>query len=321
MPGNLKENLIMTIKITSERFSSAILALFLFCFTQRTLAQSYVDVIKLNYNNTSQNSFENSNAKTRVEEFDLETTLPIVLNARTNFLTGFIYEHIQTKLFEDGAIEKFSSFSLKIGINKTHSAKWSGTYVLIPRIASDFNQISKKDFQLGGYGLLKYTRNENVSYKLGLYANSELSGPWFVPLFGLYYLSPGKKLEVNLTVPILADVNYALHSKIAIGFNYSGQIRSYHLTKISSTEKNGYVTRATNDVSGYFKFSVSKSIIVQTKVGRSVGRYYRVYEENDKVTVGFPLLNIGDNRTQLNTDFEDGWTYQAMLIYRFKRDS
>jgi hypothetical protein len=310
----------MATKITSERLYPAVLVLILLCSTQRTLAQNYVDVIKLNYNNTSQNSFENSNTTTRVGELDLETTLPIVVNANTNFLTGFIYEHIQTKLFEDGVVEKFSSFSLKIGVNKTHSAKWSGTYVLIPRIASDFNQISKKDFQLGGYALLKYTRNENMSYKLGLYANSELSGPWFVPLFGLYYLSPNKKLEVNLTVPILADVNYALYSKIAIGFNYSGQIRSYHLTKVSSTEKNGYVTRATNEVAGYLKFSLSKNIILQTKFGRSIGRYYRVYEESDKIKVGFPLVNVGDDRTQLNTDFEDGWTYQAMLIYRFKRN-
>src|SRR6187431_1753633 len=160
----------MTIKTTSERFSSAALVFFLLCLTQRTLAQSYVDIIKLNYNNTSQNSFENSNAKTRVEEFDLETTLPIVVNVSTNFLTGFTYEHIQTKLFEDGIAEKFSSFSLKIGLNKNHSPKWSGTYVLIPRMASDFNQVTKKDFQLGGYALLKYTKNENMSYKLGLYA-------------------------------------------------------------------------------------------------------------------------------------------------------
>ena len=159
-----------------------------------------------------------------------------------------------------------------------------------------------------------------MSYKLGLYANSELSGPWFVPLLGLYYLSPNKKLEVNLTIPILADVNYALHPKIAVGFNYSGQVRSYHLSKIQTTEKSGYVTRTTNEVAGYLKFTLTKSMIIQTKAGHSVGRFYRVYDENDKVKVGFPLVNVGDDRTQLNTDFADGWTYQAMLIYRFRRD-
>lgn len=310
----------MTTKITLKKFSTLVLVLCLLSSTQRIWAQNYVDVIKLNYNNTSQNSFENSNVKTRVEEFNLETTLPIVINANTNFLTGFVFEHIQTKLFEDGAREKFASFSLKIGVNKTHSAKWSGTYVIIPRFASDFNQFSKKDFQLGGYGLLKYNKNENMSYKIGLYANSELSGPWFVPLVGFYYLSVNKKLEANLTVPILADVNYAVHSKIAIGFNYSGQVRSYHLTKISSTENSGYVSRSTNELSAYLKFTLQKTVIAQIKIGHSVGRYYRVYDENDKIKIGFPLVNIGDNRTQLNSDFKDGWTCQAMLIYRFRRN-
>jgi hypothetical protein len=310
----------MTLKIKSGRLSFWALVLLLLFFAQRLKAQNYVDIIKLNYNNTSQNTFENSNVTTRVEELDLETTLPITINTSTNFLTGFIYEHIQTKLFEDGDKETFSSLSLKIGFNKIYSDKWSGTYVLIPRVASDFNQITKKNFQLGGFVLLKYAKNENMSYKAGLYANTELSGPWFVPLLGLYYISSNKKWEFNLTIPILADINYAIHSKVAIGFNYSGQVRSYHLTKIPSTEKSGYVSRSTNEVSGYLKFSLTKSIIIQTKVGRSVGRFYRVYDENDKITLGFPLINIGDNRTQLNTDFKDGWTYQAMLIYRFRRN-
>ncbi len=296
------------------------LALLTMLFAQTLLAQNYVDVIKLNYNNTSRNNFENSSKSTRVEEFDLETTLPIAINSKTNFLTGFIYERIQTKLFEEGSEETFSSISLKIGFNKTHSAKWTGTYVFVPKIASDFNRITKKDFQLGGFVLLKYNKNENMNYKVGLYANSELFGPWFVPPLGLYYISPNKRFEANVTMPILADVNYAIHPRVSIGLNYSGQVRSYHLTKIPSTEKSGYVARSTNEVSGYLKFDLSKGVILHTKVGRSIGRYYRVYDEDDKIKVGFPLLYIGDNREQLNTDFKDGWIYQVMLVYRFRRN-
>ncbi len=284
------------------------------------LAQDYVDLVKLNYNNTSQNNFENSNAKTRVEELDLEVTLPIVLNNSTNLLTGLIYERIQTKLFEDESEETFSSISLKIGLNKTHSAKWSGTYMLLPKLASDFNHISNKDFQLGAVALLKYKKNENMLYKVGLYANSELFGPWFVPLLGLYYLSPNKKFEANLTLPISADINYAVHKNVAMGMNFYGQIRSYHLTKLSTTGNDGYVARSTNELFGYLKFNLTKSLNIQTKVGHSIGRYYRVYDEDDKISFGIPLHYFGDNRQQLNTDFKDGWVFQLMLVQRLYKN-
>ncbi len=292
-------------------------ALPLLLLTQTLLAQKYVDIVKLNYNNTSRNNFENSSKSTRVEELDLETTLPIAINSKTNFITGFIYERIRTKLFEDGDLETFSSISLKIGFNKVHSAKWSGTYVFVPKIASDFHHITKKDFQLGGFVLLKYSKNESLNYKVGLYANGELFGPWFVPLLGLYYISPNKKFEANVTMPIMADVNYSILKRVAIGMNFFGQVRTYYLTKITSDGSNGYVHRSTTELFGYLKFNLSKSVTIQTKAGYSIGRFYRVYDENDKISFGLPLSYFGDDRKQLNTDFQDGWVYQTMLIYRF----
>jgi hypothetical protein len=282
--------------------------------------QEYVDVVKLNYNNTTQNTFVYSEVASQIMELDLETTVPIVLNSRTNFITGFIFERIETQLFEDGATENFGSFNLKIGMNRVHSEKWSGTYVLVPKIASDFEQISTNDFQLGGFALLKYRKNSSTSYKIGLYTNSELFGPWVVPLFGIYYLSPSKRFEANVTAPVSADFNYALHSKFAVGFNYAGMVRTYHLTNVTSTGDDGYVERATNEVAGYLKFNLTQRLGLITRFGHSLGRHYRVYDEDDKITIGFPLTYIGDDREQLNTDIKDGWVYQFLLIYRFHKE-
>ncbi|HOX81571.1 MAG TPA: DUF6268 family outer membrane beta-barrel protein [Chryseolinea sp.] len=296
------------------------IVILLLLITQLLIAQDYVDVLKFTYTNTSENNFEKSSISTRVQEIYLETTLPLELNTTTNFVTGFICEKIQTKLFKDGENETFSSISLKIGLNKIHSEKWSGTYVLLPKIASDFRQITRKDFQCGGFALLKYKKNEQMSYKVGLYANSELFGPWFVPLLGLYYISSDKKFEANVTLPIMTDANYVFHKNIAIGASFFGQVRTYHLTKITIDGNNGYVHRSTNELSAYLKFTLTKSLVIQSKVGRSIGRYYRVYNENDRISFGLPLLYVGDNREQLNRDFDDGWVYQMMLLYRIHRN-
>ena len=53
----------------------------------------------------------------------------------------------------------------------------------------------------------------------------------------------------------------------------------------------------------------------QLGFGRSIGRSYRIY--NEKVSLGLPLFNFGDSRTQLNADFSDSWFFKATVFYRF----
>ena len=77
------------------------------------------------------------------------------------------------------------------------------------------------------------------------------------------------------------------------------------------------MVKAANELFGYLKLNLSKSLSIQTKIGYSIGRSYRVYKETDKITVGSILIKIGDDRQQLNTDFADGFIYQASLLYRF----
>lgn len=294
-----------------------ILLVFLSLLTQKLAAQNYVDIAKLFYNTSAMNEFDNSTSATRVAEVGLDITAPIVLNPTRSFLTGLIYEDIRTKTFEGLDEDKFSSIMLKIGFNLIHSDKWSGTYLLLPKIASDFQQLGSKDFQLGAIAILKYNKRENLKYRVGVYANSELFGFWAVPIVGLYYLSPSKKFEANMTLPLTADLNYALHPMVSIGTNFFGQVRTYHLTNIGDTGQPGYIARSTNEQYVYLKFNLSRSLILQTKVGHSVGRSYRVYNENDKVSFGLPLAYFGDERVQRNTDFSDGLVYQVMVIYRF----
>jgi hypothetical protein len=286
------------------------------CLWFNTQAQDYVDLVKLNFNTTSPSRFKNSTVTTRIREIDAEATLPLRINATTNFITGFIYENINCRLTTVDTDETFGSAALKLGINKIHSEKWSGTYMLLPKLASDFNGFTKKDFQFGAVALMKYVKNDRLSYKVGVYYNAELFGPWVVPLVGLYYKSANKKIEANLTLPLLADVNYTVNGKLAVGFNFSGQVRTYHLSAIANGN-DGYVARSVNELFAYLKLPVTKNVILQFRGGRSMARHYRAYDIHDKVALGVPLAYFGDSRQQLNSDLKDGWVYQAILLYRF----
>jgi len=279
--------------------------------------QKYVDIARFWYGNSSLNKFDNSDSTTRLKELGLDLTIPFVINSSDALLTGLFYERIETRLFEKDPETTVSVIGVRAGLSKKHSDKWSGTYLLIPKLASDFDHIGSKDFQLGFIALMKYAKSLNKNYKVGIYYNSELFGPFIVPLFGLYYLSKNEKFETNLTLPFLADLNYKLHSRLNVGLNFNGQVRSYHLTEVSATNQPGYLVKATNELFSYLKFNLTESLSIQTRLGYSVGRSYRVYDENDKISFGTLLIKVGDDRQQLNTDFADGFIYQATLVYRF----
>lgn len=279
-------------------------------------SQNYVEILKIHANTTALNSFDSGSAKTRVNEMCADLTLPVKLNEKTAILSGFAYETFQVKLFPENKNADFGSATLKLGINRQLNNKLSCTFMFLSKYASDFSSCESRDFQFGGLGILKYTKRENFNLKAGLYYNSELFGPFFVPMLGFYYLSTNKKLEANVMLPLQADVNYRIYPAISIGTNFNGQIRSYHLNNAVTGHGNTYVQRSTNEIYVYVKFGITKNISLLAKAGQSFGRSYRVYDEDEKVKMALPATFIGVKRKPLNTDFTDGHIFQLTLLYR-----
>ncbi|HRG00659.1 MAG TPA: DUF6268 family outer membrane beta-barrel protein [Bacteroidia bacterium] len=279
-------------------------------------SQNYVDVLKVSASTSPNNTFDSSSTKTKLNELMVDLTVPVKINEGFSVLTGVIYEDIQTKLFADGIVKNFGSTSVKLGFNKQLTEKWSTTVVALPKIASDYNSFNSRDFQMGGIALFKYKKRDNLNFKTGLYYNSELFGPFFVPMLGMYYQSPNKKFEANIMLPLHADINYQVLKFMNVGVNFNGQIRSYHLNNVTDANPNTYVAKSTNELFAYLKFNITKNISLQTKVGQSFARSFKVYDTNDQVNFGLPLTFVGNKRDQLNSNFSNGLIFQATLVYR-----
>jgi len=282
------------------------------CLSFFIKAQNYVDLARFHYAATPNNDFDSILGKSNIIEYGADITLPIQLNDSNAILTGLYVEQIKTRLHPQSDYEAFSTINLKVGYNRKHSEKWSGTYLLLPKISSNFEEFSSKDFQVGGLLLMKYNKKENLKYNVGLYYNNELFGPFFVPLLGFYYNSPNKKLEINTTLPIWADANYQLTNWLNIGSNFTAFVRSYNMGN-----HNAYVVKKTNEIFGYLQLNIKKSLLIQTKVGYSIGRSYKAYNDNEKVNVGMSAFRFGDNRAVLNPTFKDGLVFKVRLIYRY----
>lgn len=291
-------------------------------FLSNLLAQDYVDLARFKFANTPVNQFDSSLASTRVQDIDLDITLPIVLKSGNAIVTGLNFQNIRTKTNPvNPDLTSVYGILLKLGMNITHNEKWSGTYMLLPKLSSDLKKVGADDFQLGAYVLMKYAKSSNFKYQVGMYYNSELFGPFLVPLLGLYYMSPSKKLEINATLPVWLDVNYRFNDWFRTGFSFSAFVRTYNINDVQFSENGEYLVKASNEPMLYLQFEPLNSIIIQTKIGYSIGRRYRIYDEKDKVTFGLSAFRFGDDREQLNSDFADGLIMEVRLLYRFHLNS
>jgi len=294
-----------------------ILSLFTCLVLMTAKAQNYFDIGSISYANTPSNKFENSSEKTRVEELDLKLNFPVVIDERNVLLTGLYANRVQVKLDPDiPGNTNLNSIGLVLGLYHTYSEKWSATYMFLPKISSDLNELTGKDFQFGLLSLFNYTKRSNLKYNIGIYANTERYSLSVFPLLGLYYQSPNNKFEANLILPYFADVNFQLFEKTKVGLNFDGLGSSYNMNKRLYINKDTYAVKSTHELFAYFMFQLGDSFYVKPKLGYSILRTYEVFENNDKVDLSLASFYIGDNRTQLNTNFEDGAIFKIEMVYR-----
>lgn len=288
--------------------------LFFLLFPILAPAQEYVDILKIGYGETFNNDFEGTESSTHVKSLEAGFTFPVVLNENHALITGFDFSRNNLQLFPHDEFTSLYSTSLKLGLASTFSEKWSSTVVLLPKIASDYQDISGEDFYFGGFALLKLKKNENLKYRFGIYTTSEAFGLFSTPILGWYYLSPNKRFEMDMSLPISADVNYNL-GITTIGIDYFGIGRSFKLHKENTPET--YVDLSSLEFAGYVQVNVlQNSVLLRAKLGYSSNNY-EVYADGDKIDLGVSAFSFGDNRTQLNPEMNGGMFLKFEALYRF----
>lgn len=275
-------------------------------------SQEYVDLINIGYSNTFNASFEGTNEKTDVISFFTNLTFPIIVNKRSALITGVDFSTHQLQLFPKAETTRLYNMLLKIGLATTYSDTWSSTFVFLPKVSSDYKNISGDDLYFGGIAVLKYQKTDRLKYRFGLYASTEAFGVFATPIVGAYYTSEDNRFEMDLSLPISADINYNL-GKTTVGFDYYGIGRSFHL----DTHPEVYVEQNPLEFSSYIQFNaLQKSLLLRAKIGYTSNEN-EVYAMGDKVDLRISAFNFGDNRTQLNPDINGSIFIKFEAIYRF----
>lgn len=279
-----------------------------------SLGQDYVDLFKISYGQTFKNKFQDTDSSTEIKSFNAGITLPIPISEKQALITGADFGYSNLQLFPDAEFKNLYSASLTLGLASSWSEKWSTTLVLLPKIASDYRHISSDDFFLGGIAILKLKKNENLLYRFGAYASQEAFGVFATPILGLYYLSPNKRFEMDLSLPIKGDINYKLGAT-TLGIDYFGISRSFNLHYDDMPPM--YADLNSTEFSTYLQFNVLKeSVLLRTKFGYSSNNY-EVYAKDDKIDLGISAIKIGDDRTQLNPPLNGSIFLKLEMIYRY----
>ncbi|WP_258104352.1 DUF6268 family outer membrane beta-barrel protein [Marinoscillum sp. MHG1-6] len=282
-------------------------------------AQNYIDLARLNFDHTTPQPFDSSSDKTgNYRELSLDLNIPIKINDNVAFLSGLTIETFNVDLSTFKTNRDFYSVTLKIGANINHSDKWSANYLLMPKISSDtrdniLSDIShgkSKDFQMGGAALFKYAKNQNFNYKFGVFYNTDLIGPLFVPLMGAYILKD--RFETNIFLPLIADFGVLFSERFKMGVKFQGSNQSYY-----QAENSQYLVKLNNEFGPYGQWSHGP-FYLQVHFGTSIFRSFRVYEENDKVKYAISIIKFGDDRIQMNPNFKNGLFVKTSLFYRFQ---
>lgn len=285
----------------------------LFLFPYFGNAQEYVTLLKIGYGQTLNNNFENTTSSTHVSFSEADVTVPVVLSENNTFITGIGYNQTRLQLFPNADFKNLYSTTLKIGLATTYNDSWSSTVVLLPKIASDYTAISGNDFYMGGFGVVKFQKTKNLKYRFGVYATAEAFGLFTTPIIGWYYLSENKKFEMDVSLPISADISYAF-GKTALGFDYYGIGRSFAFTQ---NETSLYVDQSSLEFSGYIQYALlQKSILIRGKVGYATSNN-EVYAKDDTIDLGISAFSFGDDRALLNPDLSGGVFLEVEAIYRF----
>jgi hypothetical protein len=293
--------------------SLLLILFFVFIVQSQSKAQTYFEVFNLGYNYSPDNTYENSDAKMTVKDINANLRVPVLFKNGDALMFGATANSLSLISKPDTIKDRFlSSALLQLGYNKKLGDKWQALLVALPKLSSDFKDISSEDFQYGGILLFTYTKNIKLKYKVGMYYNQEFWGPFIVPLLGFDW-QPNDRWDIFGSLPISATASYHLTEKFNTGLYFQAPTSSYRL---SENDRSAYLARATNELYWFNEYYITKNIVLQEKVTYSLGRSFRIYGRDDKVDAKISAFAIGDDRTQLNNDINNGLIFDVKLMFR-----
>ena len=244
--------------------------------------------------------------------------IPIVFENNNVWYSQIDYQYFSIFNEYDAAtvnpIDKFNvhGFILRTGYIHRFDEKKSLQILFSPRFMTDFNASFSDAVQFGGVLLFEKIKNENYTWKVGALYNQEFFGPYLVPVFDVNWKITSK-LRLSGLLPVYGALYMEPSEKVQYGLHFIGITTTYRINEPDF--ENYYIDRRSIDVSAFTKIHLFDNLFLTGRAGYSLSRDYGLFAEDEKITLGLPLVNIGDDRTRANEEFGGSPFIHLRLTY------
>ncbi|MGZ3863718.1 MAG: DUF6268 family outer membrane beta-barrel protein [Bacteroidia bacterium] len=279
-------------------------------------SQPFVDILNTSFQSLTTKYKDSTQIQNKTDNYYLNLTIPIRLDSQNTIIARFYGENLHTQATINNLPLSFnvSSALLPLGFQReTKNKKWKYLGLVMPKLSGHLREeTTNKDFQLGGYGLVTYTKSNNFKIKLGLFYNREFFGNFFVPLFGIDW-RVSDRFQMYGVLPTSYRLEYAiLKQKLYAGFAFKSYTRSYHIDLHNGTDSsNVYVRNNELQAKAFVELYMAKKFVLFGEFGRTINYSPRLFWSGGKDKVaGFTLYS----------PIQDNFFFNVGIAYRIRFD-
>ena len=277
-------------------FNMVFIGAVLLFLSGETKAQPFLDIAKLKYSNSPNTGLLNQNKNdVKLRYFSFETNLPIQFNNKKDALIFSPFFENWYSQINNTRRQNYYSVALPVTLSKTIPyTKWAVLLTGIVRM-NDSSINRKTKMQVGGAFIVSNKRNENLTWKLGIYVNNELFSVFVIPLAGIDW----RINKRNILFGVLPG-NLTYEHKINEHFYYGANFRA--ITN-SYGKNNGYWRIDENQLGVYLDTYLTKNFVFNFEAGHSLFRKIRTGEKQVSKT---------------DAKVNDNLYFKASLVYRVR---
>ena len=271
-------------------------------------AQPYLDLAKINYSYSPLKGLNEKKYPLQSNFFTADVTLPIELKKGGDaIIINPFFTNNEGKVSSNDF--HVISEALLVGfLKKDIFPNWNLLSSFIVRRNTEVGINYNDDWQYGGIILTTWKKNQDISFKFGLYYNKEFFGNYFMPLVGLDWKINSKNNLFGV-LPGYMIFEHKVASRFYYGFAFRALTNSYReetVDPIGGGRGKSYLRIDDNPLGMYADIYLSKKIVLNAEAGYTILRRYRY---------GF----IGEDGAHVKTDYKnDNFYFKASLAYRLR---
>jgi len=201
--------------------------------------------------------------------------------------------------------EFVQSLALPVSFVKPLSRQWTLTTTIIPRWNGYKKKMFDNSFQIGGAILTSYKKKHNLTYKFGIYYNSEFSGTFIMPLLGIDW-QINKKNNLFGVLPGHLIFEHKVNERFYWGASFRAITNTYQAGYINFSHIPKYLRIEDNQLAVFTDIYLHKNIVINLEAGHSVFRKFRFGIED------------ADPKYYFSEKMNDNILLKASLAYRLR---